>query len=100
MRTRQRCEQDHATYPPGAAYRVDGYRGIAWRVWGWQIEVTVTDDDEQTERTGKLHCTMIGDDRSFYFDPEDVHQLGETEYCESCGQIGCSHDGRDRSEAA
>jgi hypothetical protein len=82
-----------------AAYVVDGYKGIAWHVYGWE-----TEPDEDTEwsgieeRTGKVVCVMVGDDRQFAFDPEDVTALKREEYCGECGQIGCAHDGYDRSE--
>jgi len=72
------------------AYTVKGYEGIAWHVWGWE-----TEPDEDTEwsgyevRTGKLICVMVGDDRRFSIDPEDVQPLSEDEYCGSCGQVGC-----------
>ena len=81
------------------AYKVDGYDGIAWYARGWQ-----TEPDEDTEwsgyevRTGKVVCTMVGDDRHFAFDPEDVHALDRSAYCSVCGQMGCGHDGLDRSD--
>lgn len=72
------------------AYRVSGEAGIAWRVLGWE-----TEPDEDTEwsgienRTGRLVCVMVGDDRKFTFAPEDLTPLDEDEYCPSCGQTGC-----------
>ena len=79
-------------------YCVDGWQGIAWYVRGWQ-----TEPDQDTEwsgyevRTGRVVCTMIGDDRQFLFDPDEVHPLEREAYCGECGQIGCGHDGLDRS---
>jgi hypothetical protein len=72
------------------AYRIDGWCGIAWHILGWEIG-----SDEDTEwggyevRTGKLIAVMIGDDRHFAVDPDDVSELHEDDYCRVCGQIGC-----------
>ena len=71
-------------------YVVRGYRGIAWRILGWE-----TEPDEDTEwsgyevRTGKLVCVMIGDDRHFSVEPECVSPLAPEAFCRECGQIGC-----------
>lgn len=82
------------------AYAVEGYRGIAWYVLGWQ-----TEPDEDTEwsgienRTGRLVCRMVGDDRDFAFDPDDVSPLERSAYCAGCGQIGCGADAYDEEGA-
>ena len=73
-----------------SAYSVTGYQGIAWYVWGWE-----TRPDRDTEwtgyesRTGRVVCSMVGDDRRFAFDPEELSGLSEDDYCPDCGQIGC-----------
>jgi len=81
------------------AYTVSGYRGVAWHVMGWE---TAPDDDTEwsgiEERTGQIVAVMVGDDRRFAFDPEDVTPLPREDYCGSCGQIGCRHDGLDRED--
>jgi hypothetical protein len=82
------------------AYTVKGdkYR-IAYRVLGWQ-----TEPDEDTEwsgcenRTGMVVAVMIGDDRRHIVDESDLVPIKREEYCGECGQIGCGHDGLDRSE--
>lgn len=80
------------------AYSVAGWDGIAWRVIGAEIE-----PDEDTEwtgyerATGRVTAAMIGDDAVFAFDPADVSPISDLDYCSSCGQIGCTADGRDRS---
>ena len=90
MRHKPHYETDDATFPADA-YRVAGYAGVAWRVYGWE-----TKPDEDTEwsgyeqRTGKVLCVMVGDDRRVALDPEDVTPLAEDDYCPSCGQIGCT----------
>jgi len=89
-------ETDDTTFPADG-YTVKGYRGIAWYVRGWE-----TEPDEDTEwsglenRTGRIVCTMVGDDRRFAFDPDEVTPLAREDYCGICGQIGCAHDGLDR----
>lgn len=81
------------------AYTVAGWRGIAFRVLGWE---TAPDADTEWSgyevRTGRLLVVMIGDDRRHAVDPEDVTPIARAEYCGECGQIGCGHDGLDRSE--
>lgn len=85
------------TFDFDSSYTVDGYSGIAWYVWGWE-----TEPDEDTEwsgyeqRTGRIVCTMIGDDRKFAFEPEELTILPREDYCEVCGQIGCQGMGTAR----
>lgn len=93
-------EEDNETFP-AEAYKAEGWgAGIAWRVYGWQVE---PDEDTEwsgiEERTGKVVAVMVGDDRRFTFDPEDLTPLPDEDYCSECGQVGCTADGRDRSEA-
>lgn len=84
-------ESDDKTFHADA-YRVSGYDGVAWSVWGWE-----TEPDEDTEwsgtenRTGKVICVMVGDDRQFTFDQDELSPISSEEYCASCGQVGCSH---------
>lgn len=91
-------ETDDATFNADA-YQVAGYRGIAWYVLGWE-----TEPDEDTEwsgyenRTGNVVCVMVGDDRRHMFEPEELTPIAREEYCGECGQVGCRHDGLDRSE--
>jgi hypothetical protein len=94
-------ERDDAAFPADA-YTVAGWDArIAWYVRGWEVE-----PDENTEwtgimeRTGRVVVTMVGDDRRFAVEPEDVTPLDREDYCGICGQVGCSHDGLDRSERA
>lgn len=164
MFKRPNYESDDATFP-SEAYIVQGYRGVAWRVYGWELEgvfpeyedecwgcdgtgvqydtehscndprhdtpcdydkcqacqeecekptgrvgsdepcptcdgsgkLWVQSDEVEEVRTGKVVCVMVGDDRRFAFDPDDITPLDDLAYCASCGQIGCEHDGRDRT---
>lgn len=81
------------------AYRAAGYDGIAWRILGWETE---PDSDTHwsgiENRTGRVVAVMVGDDRHFTFDRDDLTKLDRKDYCGECGQIGCGHDGLDRTE--
>ena len=72
--------------------------GVAFYVLGWE-----TEPDEDTEwsgmenRTGSLVVCMVGDNNHWRVDPEDIVSIAREEYCGECGQIGCAHDGLDRS---
>ncbi len=78
-----------------AAYTIKGYDGIAWY---YKKDETKPDEDTEwsgfEQPTGNVIMVMIGDDREFSFDPDDVTPINEDEYCHSCGQIGCKADGR------
>jgi hypothetical protein len=97
-RNRVHYESDDATFD-AEAYQVDGHPGIAWYVLGWE-----TEPDEDTEwsgyevRTGSVVAVMVGDDRRWIFDQDELTPLDRRAYCGVCGQIGCGHDGLDRSE--
>jgi hypothetical protein len=102
MRSNRRpnYEEDDQAFPADA-YMVRGWgSGIAFYVLGWE-----TEPDEDTEwsgcevRTGRVIVVMIGDDARHRVDPEDLTALAREAYCGECGQIGCCHDGLDRSEA-
>ena len=76
-------------------YTIDGWRGIAWYVD--RIETAPDEDTEWTgieEPTGNVVCVMVGDDREFVFDPDDLTEVPEDDYCHECGQVGCTADGR------
>lgn len=95
---RPNYETDEATFP-SEAYAVKGYRGIAWRVYGWELETIEHEWDESVEiRTGRVVCVMVGDDKRFTFEPEELTPLGDLDYCQECGQVGCRHDGRERDD--
>lgn len=108
------------------AWRVDGY-ATEWTQEEW-VYLGDEDDpdagaDDYHERTGyhypdenpanymysepeeiedrtRVVAHMIGDDHPFTFDIEDLEPIGDLDYCAQCGQIGCTHDGRDRGEDA
>ena len=98
IRHRTHYEEDTEAFPADA-YTVQGYRGVAWYVLGWE-----TQPDEDTEwsgyetRTGDVAAMMVGDDRLFTFDPSEVTPLDRKDYCGVCGQVGCAHDGLDHDQ--
>ncbi len=100
-RNSKHYEEDTQTWPEDTRYVCRQYPGVAIAVYGWE-----TEPDEDTEwsgcenRTGQVLVVMVGDDRKFTVDPEDLTPIAELDYCASCGQVGCGHDGRDRSEVA
>jgi hypothetical protein len=84
------------------AYRVDGHDGIAWRATSHVEESVLVhdyyeDDDgsasyaeyEDVVNTSMVNAHMVGDDRNFVFDVDDLTPLEDDEYCGSCGQVGC-----------
>lgn len=89
-----------------AAYRVDGYSGVAWRLLGWAQEdipvLTYGEDEDgneewldfgERELADDPYCVvavMIGDDRRFTFDRDEIHVIPEDGFCHGCGQTGCT----------
>jgi hypothetical protein len=91
MTNRLHCED--APEFSADAYQIVGWQGVAWSVLGWE-----TEPDQDTEwtgmeiRTGNLVARMVGDDRDFSVEPDDVSPLSDDDYCSVCGQIGCHHN--------
>lgn len=54
-------------------------------------------DEPEYIRTGRVVATMVGDDAHHVYDQNDFEPIAREAYCGECGQIGCSHDGLDRS---
>ena len=80
-------------------YSVHGYDySVAWRALSYE-----TWRDEDYEWTGienenydRVVCVMVGDDRKFTFDVEDMIPIEDNAYCHECGQIGCGwHTGEE-----
>ena len=104
---RKQFERDAETFHADA-YRVKGEGAIAWRILGWETEPGPCeqwidgeycyDPEPEPVRTGRVVAIMVGDDRHFAFDPDDLIPISREAYCGECGQIGCTHDGLDRSE--
>lgn len=100
----------------GARYRVAGYSGIAFYLTGYATteeyegDLLLCDDEECDHMLSEMCWTfgdtslvtdydrvvaiMVGDDREFIIDVEDLTKISEDDYCSGCGQIGCTADGR------
>ena len=107
---------DTTTIDLDAHYSVKGYRGIAWYLIGYATEWTeerwefiggpdddtedeanyVYDEPEEIEDHSRVRAVMVGDDRVFTFDVDELEEIPEEAFCHECGQIGCTHDGWDR----
>ncbi len=92
-----------------AHYTVAGSAGIAYYLLGYATETTEEsweyiggpDDDtedesnylynepEEVEDRQRVRAVMVGDDRVFEVDVEDLTLLGEEDFCRGCGQVGC-----------
>lgn len=114
------------TLDRSARYKVEGWDGIAFRVAGfpkrWEpytalVECQDADcachedpdrlheedtgegeEVDQDETCGRVIVVMIGDDKRHEVDVEDLTKLKGSEYCHSCGQMGCGHDLRDEDD--
>lgn len=78
------------------AYRATNWgAGIAWRATGYVTE-NVYDEDfdgyDEVENHERVVAHMIGDDRNYEFDIEDLEPLDDDAYCRDCGQVGCTHN--------
>lgn len=99
-----------------ARYEVQGWPGVAVWIDGWEkrwepYTALVQDPDtgeEWEEETfegewvddvgGMLRVVMVGDDHRHLVDPDDLAPLNREDYCGECGQVGCAHDGIERSD--
>ncbi len=81
----------YALLDRGRRYRVAGYGAVAWRYAGDEIERYWTDDLDDVDEvaTGMVRMIMVGDDDVWIIDPADCEPIGESDYCQDCGQIGC-----------
>ena len=84
----------------GSCFAIANWDGIAWHFSGPELEdewdeetgENVTEWTGEQIPTGKVLMVMVGDDRRFTIDPEDVTELADGTFCYGCGQIGCGHD--------
>ncbi len=95
-----------------ARYSVAGYSGIAFYLHKWPavwephyVYFPAEDDcqEEWAEEGGEwVHgvpgdnvvAIMVGDDREFIIDIDDLTLLDDKDYCYVCGQVGCKGDFR------
>lgn len=93
-----------AELKPGDYVLVNGWKGVAYYIVGPEMENELFEDEETGEQywtgdkveTGRWRVCMVGDDRVEVHDPDDLTPINEDAFCHECGQIGCTHDGRDR----
>lgn len=69
----------------GKAVQLETMRGNAWCV--------VADDGVRW-----AIVVAIGDDERVRVDRDFCQEIKRSNYCGECGQLGCEHDGLDRSE--
>lgn len=74
---------DDPELPRGTHVTVITQRGIAF----WVIKAS----------PDQVIVRMVQDDRDFTVDRDEVEALDREAFCGECGQIGCGHDGLDRS---
>jgi hypothetical protein len=73
-------------------YTISGWsEGIAWYLLGY---VMVRDEDFDwtgiaEEDRSRVRAVMVGDDRIFTADVDDLTVIGEEDFCRGCGQVGC-----------
>ena len=94
-------------------FTVDGYRGVAFYLLDYAIEEVYEGDlllcpDEDCDHQLSAMCwaegdttivksdhmvraVMVGDDREFIVDVDDLTEIPDDSYCPGCGQIGCGH---------
>ena len=58
---------------------------MCWTEGDWSI----------AQSDSMVRAVMIGDDRTHIVDVDDLTLIADEDYCHECGQLGCSHDGRD-----
>lgn len=92
-----------------AHYMVDGYNGVAFWLKRhattiYEVEHEYTDIDgntlieysyEEDIDPDMVIAVMVGDDREHLVHVSNLELLEDDDYCSTCGQIGCSHDGRE-----
>lgn len=89
---------------PGVAVWIDGYSKV-WDPYtyfdedeeGNEVELE-SDEGEWVEdpNPSQVIVVMVGDDYRHTVDIEDLILLDDLDYCAECGQVGCTHDGRER----
>ena len=93
--------------------RVKGWPAVAVYVAGWEQvwepeiyldengnEIEGSDGEFVDDVGGRIRVVMVGDDREHLVDLDELEPLDDLDYCAQCGQIGCSHDGREREGGA
>lgn len=74
-----------------AKYTTEDYGGVAFYVTGYE---KIRDEDYEWsgieyENKERVTCIMVGDDRVFTYEVDQLTKISEDDYCPECGQIGC-----------
>jgi hypothetical protein len=82
-----------ACFVRGPVKHFEPYTYMAHTEDGEEIEVPCDDGDgEWIDGDGsRLRLVMVGDDREFVVDADEIEPLAEDDFCSDCGQIGCGH---------
>jgi hypothetical protein len=70
----------------GIALRFDSYCGGLDNYNGYE-----DDEWEDGQELTSAFFHMVGDDRLYEIEIEDIEILDDDEFCGGCGQIGCGH---------
>ncbi len=89
-----------------ARYSVEGSKGIAYYLLGWEagrvpticygededgeeIEIEDWSETELVRAGDNVIAVMVGDDHKWTVDKDDLTLIADEDYCGECGQIGC-----------
>ena len=84
-------------WSPGIAWYLRGY-ATRWTEEEWVYDGEGDPDDEgsyfynepeEVEDHSMVRAVMVGDDRVFEVDVDDLQLLAEDGFCRDCGQVGC-----------
>lgn len=90
----------------GMYVAVENYNGVAFWVDDWAKEIKEEIFTFLDEESGELNwgwdeveivsdrmveCYMVGDDKKFVFDLDELTPISINDFCGSCGQVGCAH---------
>jgi len=73
-----------------ARYQVKDSEGIAYYLKGYK-QVWDAEYGEYFPDEDYVIAVMVGDDREWTIDVDDLIPLDEDGFCRECGQVGCMH---------
>jgi hypothetical protein len=59
---------------------------VKWTTTRAKVAAWVVEDQSEVQQ---VKIRMIGDDREFFVDRDEVEIVGEDDFCGTCGGIGC-----------
>lgn len=99
---------DDLPFGPGSYVRVKSRPGIAFYIYDWykterisgfidwdersdfESDFVETSREEIVDKTRAI-VTMVGDDKEWVVDTDELEPLSDEDFCGECGQIGCQH---------